>query len=144
MKKQSWKIFMIILLVLSVYFFTAGFVFNASAQLQTELNKKLTDVGISANYDTNASQQDIALATYVGKIINYSLSMLGVIFLALLVYGGFIWMLAKGDSEEVTKSKDIIINAVIGIVVVLISYAITYYVVANLANTTMTGGGFAP
>lgn len=142
MKKINCKIFIVTLLILFVYFFTASCIFCANAQksLKDDLNGKLINVSSSAQYKLNITQ-DTTLAASIGKIISYILSMLGIIFLVLLVYGGFIWMLARGDSEEVNKSKDIIINAVIGIIIVLMSYAITYYVVAKLASTTMTGSG---
>ncbi|MFH1565460.1 MAG: hypothetical protein ABIC82_06535 [bacterium] len=137
MKKKNYKIFIVILSTLFLYFSTANFV-KASIDLKTELKGKLTIIGGLALYNVDLiSNEDTLLATYIGKVISYVLSILGVIFLVLLVYGGFIWMLARGDSEEVKKSKDIIFNAAIGIVIVLTSYAITYYVVSNLISTTM-------
>ncbi|MFH1565459.1 MAG: hypothetical protein ABIC82_06530 [bacterium] len=142
MKKLNYKIFAVTLSAIFICFFTANFVYSAPPK--KEIETRLINVSTSAMYKTNTEANDKSLATYIGKVISYALSMLGVIFLVLLVYGGFIWMLARGDSEEVKKSKDIIINAAIGIIIVLISYAITYYVVANLTSTTVTGSGFTP
>ena len=69
----------------------------------------------------------------VGGYINGALALLGVVFLVLLVYGGYIWMIARGEEAEVTKAKGIIQMAVIGLVIVLAAYAITYYVVFSLS-----------
>lgn len=66
--------------------------------------------------------------TLIGNVIGTALSMIAVIFFLLMVYGGFLWMTAHGDSAQVDKAKDTIIAAVIGIIVVLASYAITNFV----------------
>lgn len=66
--------------------------------------------------------------TLIGNIIGTLLSLIGVIFFVLMVYGGFLWMTAHGDSAQVDKGKETIIAAVIGLVVVLASYALTTFV----------------
>lgn len=76
----------------------------------------------------------------VGGYIQGALALLGVIFLVLLVYGGYLWMIARGEEAEVTKAKDTIKMAVIGLIIVLAAYAITYYVVFYLS----TASGLAP
>jgi len=45
-----------------------------------------------------------------------------------MIYGGFIWMIARGNEGEVTKAKDLIQAAIIGLVVVLAAYAITQFI----------------
>ena len=44
------------------------------------------------------------------KIINYVLQVVGIILLGLLVYGGYIWLLARGNDQEVEKADRIITN----------------------------------
>ena len=68
----------------------------------------------------------------LGLMVQYVLSFLGVIFSILIIYGGFLWMLARGDEEQVTKAKDIIQNALIGLIIVLAADVITYYLVNRL------------
>lgn len=65
----------------------------------------------------------------IGKLIQAFLSVLGVIFLGLMVYGGYKWMVAQGREEEVKKAKEIIQAAVTGLAIVLAAYAITYFIV---------------
>lgn len=64
----------------------------------------------------------------VGNIIGSALSMIGVIFFILMVYGGFLWMTARGDEPTVKKAKETIIAAVIGLIIVMGSFAITNFV----------------
>jgi TRAP-type C4-dicarboxylate transport system permease small subunit len=72
------------------------------------------------------------LAERVGQIIGVGLSLIGVAFFILMIYGGFIWMFARGNEQEVTKAKDIIISATIGLVIVLSAYAITRFIGDNI------------
>ena len=75
----------------------------------------------------------------VATIISSAMTFLGVLFLVLSVYGGFRWMLARGNEEEAKKAKTIIKDAVIGIAIVLSSYVITMGVTYYLTRATSTG-----
>ncbi len=68
----------------------------------------------------------------IGKIIGVILSFLGVIFLLLMIYGGYLWMMARGNEEQVGKAKKIIVQAVIGVIIVLAAYAITAFIGTQL------------
>jgi peptidoglycan biosynthesis protein MviN/MurJ (putative lipid II flippase) len=48
-----------------------------------------------------------------------------VITFGIIFYAGFLWMTARGNDEQVDKAKRIIKNAIIGTVVVLLSYALS-------------------
>ncbi len=55
----------------------------------------------------------------------YLFGLLGGIFLFLMAYAGVMWMTAGGNEEQVAKAKKIIKGAVVGFIIVLISYTIT-------------------
>lgn len=97
--------------------------------------KNLKTVGDTAEYKT-AEANPAALAASIIKVF---LSLLGVVFLALLVYGGFTWMKAQGEEEEITRAKDTIKQAIIGLIIVLSAYAITFFVTSNLQSLTTAG-----
>ena len=69
-----------------------------------------------------------SLAEIIGAIIGIFLSFLGVIFLILILYGGFIWMTSGGNEIKVIRAKKILTNAIIGLIIVLSAYSITYFV----------------
>lgn len=77
----------------------------------------------------------LSLSEYIGSIIQYILSFLGVIFICLIIYGGFLWMTAAGDSEQITKAKDIITSSIIGLVIILAAYTIVFYISYSLFQT---------
>jgi hypothetical protein len=75
-----------------------------------------------------------ALESGAGSILNTGLSFLGVIFLILLVYGGVLWMTARGNDDQVGNAKDIIVAAIIGLIIVAGAYAVSYFVISSLTS----------
>lgn len=84
---------------------------------------------------------DTPLPQVIGNIVKIILSITGIILFALFFYGGFEMLTAAGDDEKVARGKKIIIQAIIGLLVVLISYAGSQYVIGKLLSAT--GGGTA-
>ncbi|NQV88916.1 MAG: hypothetical protein HQ488_01150 [Parcubacteria group bacterium] len=72
----------------------------------------------------------------VGNLIAAMLSLTGILFLVLMVYAGILYMTAAGEEAKVKKAKGIITTSVIGIVIVVASYAITSYIVTILVAAT--------
>jgi len=65
-------------------------------------------------------------------IINLALTFLGFGFLVLLIYAGALWVLARGNEEEITKAKAIIKRSLIGLIIILGAFGlsiITFYVI---------------
>ncbi len=80
------------------------------------------------------------LTSQIANIIKIFLSLLGIIFVLLTIYAGVLWMTAGGNDEQVAKSKTIIKNCIIGLMVALSAYAITYYVTENIIGVTQGEG----
>ncbi|MFA6534216.1 MAG: hypothetical protein WCT37_03520 [Patescibacteria group bacterium] len=56
---------------------------------------------------------------YIGEIIGYLLSFLGIIFLLVIIFAGFRWMTAGGNEEQVTEAKSLLKNGIIGMAIIL-------------------------
>jgi len=63
---------------------------------------------------------------------------MGALFLILMIYGGFTWMTAQGNEEKIAKAKRIIVNAVIGLSIILLSKALTFLML-QLARPAVEG-----
>lgn len=74
------------------------------------------------------------LGSIVGKIISAALSLVGIIFLILMVYAGLMWMTAQGKDEQIEKAKKIIIGSLIGLFITVSAYAITVFVTGNFVS----------
>lgn len=72
-------------------------------------------------------------------IVNYFLYFLGLIATLMVIYGGIMYVTAAGDSEAVDKGKKVIMYALIGIVIILLSFALVNSVLgAGLGNESTT------
>ena len=72
------------------------------------------------------------LGQNVTTIINYFLGLLGLIAVGFLIYAGILMVTAGGNDEQVTKARKVIMYAVIGIVIILLSYTIVTFVSSAL------------
>lgn len=68
------------------------------------------------------------------RIINGMLTLLGTVFVVLIVYAGFLWLTAGGNDDKVHKARGIIQGAVIGLLIILSAFAITRFVVGSLSQ----------
>lgn len=97
----------------------------------------LQDTGREAGFQVSDDGQG-QLTKFVGQIINVLLSVLGIIFFVLLVYGGFLWMTSGGNDDKVKKAKTLITDAVIGLIIILAAYAISAFVINSLVTATVS------
>lgn len=97
------------------------------------------EIGLEFATATGLATTDIR--TLVGRIIRYFLGLLGIIAVALMMYAGFIWMTAAGSAEKIDKAKKIMINAVIGLVIIMSAYAIVLFLFRALEDALGPGGG---
>ena len=70
------------------------------------------------------------------NIITFVLGLLGLIAVVMILYGGFIWLTAGGNEDKVDSAKKIISAAAIGLVVILIAWAIVTFVIGTTRNVT--------
>ena len=80
----------------------------------------------------------VDLKATVLNIITFLLGLLGLIAVVFIIYAGFIWMTAGGNEDKVDKAKQIISSASIGLVIVLLAWAIVNFV---LKTTNQVIGG---
>src|SRR3990167_7540852 len=75
----------------------------------------------------------------VARIINVALSLLGIVALALILYGGYLCINPAGNEENIAQAKRVLVNATIGLAIILSAFAITQFVLRQLGSAT----GFA-
>lgn len=95
----------------------------------------LRETGEEAGFDVGDTGES-QLTQMIARIINVLLSVLGVIFFLLVLYGGFLWMTSAGNEEKVKKAKTILTDSVIGLIILLAAYAISRFVIEALISAT--------
>ena len=96
------------------------------------LKKTATTAGYDSG-DLNKNPEDI-IVQGIGLVLTF----VGIIFLVLMIYGGFRWMTARGNESEVDKAKKVIIQSTIGIVIVFAAYVISYFVISYFGKETLS------
>lgn len=76
------------------------------------------------------------LPTLVGKLITALLSVLGIVFVILVIYAGFMYLSAQGDTTKVQKANKLLTQSVIGLIIVIAAYAISNFVIGVLVTAT--------
>src|SRR5688572_1632344 len=97
-----------------------------------------------ASLDEVAQQAQLGesdVYTIIGTIINVFFGVLGIIFLVLVIYAGFLWMTSSGSAEQIEKAKKILINGVIGLLITLGAFAITTFIFNALEQAGLISGG---
>ncbi len=101
---------------------------NPFAEASRRVGNTQTGAGLSGS--TGPDQ----LTTIIGRVINVIMGFLGIILLFYVLLAGFKWMTAGGNSKQTDEARDMIKNAVIGMVIIVAGFAISNFVMAQLAN----------
>lgn len=120
----------IIVVCLIIILILPYFVFAGNPALD-----KLQEVGSGDSGPYQTVDTGIEISEFIGTVVSAFLSLLGVIFIVLILYAGYNWMTAQGDDEKVVKAKDTITRAITGLIIVIGSYAIwrliSYYLISK-------------
>jgi amino acid transporter len=92
-------------------------------------DKNVQDFQESSGFSTAPAG---GLGPVTETIIKGFLSLLAIIFLIMIIIAGYGWMMAGGEEAKVEKSKDTIKRAIIGLIITVSSYLITYFVFNNI------------
>lgn len=127
MKKIFTKLF---LTVLAFLFLCIPFV-QAQTNVPTPMDR-LKNTANSANLSTvNVSPQNIVVS-----VILVLFGLLGIVFLVLIIYAGFTWMTSQGEKDKIAKAKATIVNSVIGITIIILSYSIITFINKLIIDST--------
>ncbi len=118
-----------LLATLTIAFLSAGpaLAVNSAAE---EITKGLQATNKVAGFN------NLPLPLLVGGFIQAILGVVGIIFLVLAVYAGVMYMTAGGAPGKVKKAKEILTNSLIGLIIIVAAYALTAFVVEQLAIAT--------
>lgn len=124
LKNLSTLLVMIAILVLPY------FVFAQTSEAEEGMLDRLNTVAQTGGYVTGEGEGS-GLPYVVGLIIQVVLGLLGAIFVILMVYAGYTWMTAAGNEPKIDKAKNMIQTAIIGLIIVLSSWAIWTFIFNN-------------
>jgi type IV secretory pathway VirB2 component (pilin) len=109
----------------------------AGPLMDTVNNGGLKNIGEKAYTSSDSSVIDprVMIARIVSKVLGF----LGIIMVVLIIYSGFQWMTAEGDKGKIDAAKKRIQNTVIGLIIILSSYAVTNFIIECSSYATERG-----
>ena len=126
MKKAKNFLNVLIISLLLVFYFSSGI---SASSLWDQQN--LLDGGVSSAFgESKSSPTDIRYQ--IVKIINVTLGLLGIITIILMIYAGFRWMTSAGNEDAISSAKNILKNAIIGLVIITFAWSITTFILRRL------------
>ncbi len=95
------------------------------------------DWGVNDFADGGVNLGTRPLRETVSGVVNIVLGFLGILATLIILLGGFKWMTSQGNSDKVDEAKKMIGAGVVGLVIVLVAYAVARFVLASIANETV-------
>ena len=111
--------------------FVLSAVFNVDATFASLISG---DDAPSAISEATGGEGD--LRELVKTILYYFLGFLGFVATVMVIYGGVLYVTSAGNEENVQKAKKILLYAVVGIIIILVSFAL----VRTVLGAGMSGG----
>ncbi|MCD4693891.1 pilin [bacterium] len=84
--------------------------------------------------DNFGGDNPVDIREMIVDLVKIFLTFLAIIFLILIIWGGYQWMVAGGNSEKVEQAKDTIKNGVIGMIIIMCAYSITHFILDDILN----------
>lgn len=127
---------------ISLFLILSAFVFGAA----TVAHAQLGDPNAGDTFGVAQVGETVKLGAsdpreIAGRFINIALGVLGLITVVLILYGGFLYMTSNGSEEKIAEGKKYIINATIGLVIILSAWAIVLFVFRQLTDAIVGDGG---
>jgi ketopantoate hydroxymethyltransferase len=122
-----------------------GSAVNVSAQTLTADELFGGTGATGSGFAAEAGLGSADLVDTVSSIIRVALGFLGVIAVVIILLGGFKWMTSQGNDTKLKDAKNLIYAGIVGLVIVLMAYAIASFVITQITSVTSdTGSSGAP
>lgn len=93
--------------------------------------------------DTGVRCSEGSIASIFRLIINWALAIAFIAAVIVLIYGGFLYITSAGNTDQATKGKTAIMNALVGVVIIVLSYIIVQ-IVYRFVSGSGSGGVLGP
>ncbi len=113
-------------------FFLPTMSFVHAADTTKNINSSLNEAGFSGFGMTSADARAIGLGGLVGTYVTAFLGFVGTIAFVVFLYGGYLWLTARGNDDQVADAKKYLFNGTIGIAVIVLAYSAAYFITSQL------------
>lgn len=89
----------------------------------------------------NPFERDLNLPDVIARIINIAMLAAGLVAVIYLIIGGFRYVTSGGNAEAIEGAKATILNAIIGLIVIFISFLLVNYILSALGIKSIFSTG---
>lgn len=139
--RKKFLIFTILLFLSFIMWLFTPFVFAEDGGLGESIQTQTENVA-QPIYGSVGMETGNNIFSVYQTVIGIIFSFLGIIFFVQTIMGGYLWMTAGGNDDQISKAKDKIKNGAIGIAIILSAYAVTYFILAKFSGATGVITGF--
>jgi hypothetical protein len=106
------------------------------AQTTTDAGSRIKQGIIDTGVAAELGNADTDVREVIALIISALLGFLGIIFTILIMYGGWLWMTAAGNEQQIEKAKKVLTQATIGLFIVIVSYGLSKWIFEIIRQST--------
>ena len=106
-----------------------------AAQTPPALNESGSLLGTTANA-AGLTNDALPPEQIIANLIEVALGAVGVVFIVLILYGGYLWGTGRGNEDRVYKAQRLITESIIGVIIVFGAYFITAFVINSVGNAS--------
>lgn len=104
-------------------------------------NFVFAQVNVGTEYGAQIGLSNTDPRIIIARVIQVALGFLGIIAVGLIMYAGWLWMTSEGSEEKIDQAKNILKNAIIGLIIILSSFGIASFILSKMMGATGGGGG---
>ena len=112
--------------LISVYIFLSLFLYSTSALATSSVSS------VMVAQPSNLPSEFTDVNKLYSFIFNTISGIAGAVFIVMLLIGGIQYLTAQGSDEIATKSKKLIFNALIGIIIVAVAWALGIFILKSI------------
>ncbi len=104
-------------------------VLTAQAQIPSTTSSDFTSIGTSFGLSSTIDPRLILI-----NLTRLVLSFTGLLAVIMVLYAGFLWMTSLGNEERIAKARATLTGGLIGLVIIISSYALVSFVIGALST----------
>lgn len=109
-----------------------------AAHAATSGTMDASELGLSYGASIGLGSTDVR--STIAAIIRVAMGLLGIVAVVIILVGGFKWMTAGGNEDQVGEAKKWIFSGIIGLAIILSAYALASFVITQLSSATGLSG----
>lgn len=121
--------------ILSVYIWISIPVLAFAQQRSQTTTNILNNLGKTAKNPFGAEDSgvsSVSVTSLIGNLVQVVLGFTGTVTFLVFLYGGFLWLSARGNDDQVATAKKYITNGLIGTILVIAAFSISIFLTSTV------------